>query len=347
MTVFRLFGAAAFAAAILGPSAPATSQQGPGEGKLERLNAAFQKQLAELERKHQGDLIALAAELKGEEATAAYRQVFELAVARDLYREAEPAARRVLADNTLGDAGLKAYARLVDLVAKADRGAFDEALQTMEAIVQRGPEQAPTRVLDPSTALALGEAYVQRLASGGRYDIARRACELISKRASDEGVRSHFANRLRQLELVGQPAPAIEGTDADGKQVRLADLKGQVVLIDFWATWCPPCGPQMARYAELIEAHGDRGFTILGINLDTSGDEPKEKAAVQTSVRAFLAAHNASWPNLVGAPGATNAAEAYRVTEIPSTFLVSADGRVLHVDVTPDRLESLLKNLPR
>lgn len=329
---------------LLAVSSVSTGQDQPGT--LEEVNAEHARKLAGVEREHLAALIGLADRLDGPDASVAYEQAFSTAIANDLYREAEEAAQRVIAgDEPAADPRVRALANLVNLVAEADRGAFDEAQQSMEAIVRQGLARSPTRALDPSTALAVGEAYIQRLAAGGRYDIAKRACQLISQRAQDEGVRDHFAGRLVQLELVGKPAPPLAGTDVDGRPVDLASLKGKRVLVEFWATWCPPCSPLTHQFAQIYRAQPRESFEIVGVNLDaSSGDD--EAGVILANVRQYLAAHEATWPNLIGSSGPEGPATAYHVGEIPASFLVGPDGLIQHVELTPERLSTLLTPPP-
>lgn len=311
---------------------------------VERINEAFAKKVDALEREHLAALFDLAAKAPAEESARAYRQGLELAVARELYREAEPAAERLLASPAAKtDPTLVPLATLVNIVAEADRGDFDQSRKSLEALLSRPRERDARPLVPPETALALGEAYFQRLAAAGRYDIARRECELVVERTVDEGVRAHFANRLEQLDLLGKPAPGIVGLDVDGKPVKLADFKGKHVLVDFWATWCPPCGPAMDAHAELLRTYADRGFTILGVNLDAAADDVDDPAAIIPEVRQFLMTHNAAWPNILADEGGP--AEAYRVVEIPATFLVAPDGTIEHVELNATRLGEILGKL--
>jgi thiol-disulfide isomerase/thioredoxin len=141
--------------------------------------------------------------------------------------------------------------------------------------------------------------------------------------------------------MIGKPAPAIEGTDVDGRRVRLADLKGKVVLVDFWATWCPPNVAAFPHIRNLVLAHRDAGFAVIGVNLDAvaqdaSGKRVDPKEALST-VRWFLLEQRASWPVLFG-DGAEEAARAYGVNEVPANFLIGRDGVVLAVEQTGEAL---------
>jgi len=320
------------------------SGQADAPQTVEAVNDAFAKRVDALEREHLAALIALAERATAEEAVRAYRQALELAVARELYREAEPAAERLLASSAAKiDPTLVPLATLVNIVAEADRGDFEQSSKSLETLLAQEPGPARGGRVAPEMALALGEAYFQRLAAAGQYQIARRECQLVVQRAVDPGVRDHFAGRLRQLDLLGKPAPEIAGLDVDGKPVKLSDFRGKHVLVDFWATWCPPCAPDMDAHAELLRTYADRGFTILGVNLDAAGQDVTDAASVIPEVREFLLMHGATWPNLIASSGGPS--EAYQVAEIPATFLVDPDGTIEHVELNPTRLGEILGKL--
>ena len=94
--------------------------------------------------------------------------------------------------------------------------------------------------------------------------------------------------------MIGKPAPEIEGKDVDGKPIRLADLKGKVVLVEFWATWCPPCVASFPTLRHLTRDYKDRGFAILGVNLDdlarSESGQPGAGAVFRSYIRSFLVA---------------------------------------------------------
>src|SRR5690606_34082226 len=77
---------------------------------------------------------------------------------------------------------------------------------------------------------------------------------------------------ITRLECVGKPLD-FQARTIDGKSVNVAALKGKVVLIQYWATWCEPCLQDMERIAELHAKYGGRGFEVIGINLDNNRDD--------------------------------------------------------------------------
>ena len=131
--------------------------------------------------------------------------------------------------------------------------------------------------------------------------------------------------------LVGKPAPALSLPDLEGKTVALEDLRGKVVLVDFWATWCGPCVQGMPHLKALAEQKADAGLVVLAVNL-------KEDAA---AIRQFLAARNLAAPSLrVLRDADGKAGQRWGVTGIPCTAVIGRDGTVRDVIVglAPERV---------
>jgi peroxiredoxin len=118
-----------------------------------------------------------------------------------------------------------------------------------------------------------------------------------------------------------QQAPDFSLTSLDGKEVRLADLRGRTVVIDFWATWCPPCEFQIPILNEIYNAHRDDGLEVLGISVDTAGVE---------EVRAYVAQHAARYPILLGTEAL---ARQFGAPGFPSLVVVAPDGTFDEVHV--------------
>jgi thiol-disulfide isomerase/thioredoxin len=115
-------------------------------------------------------------------------------------------------------------------------------------------------------------------------------------------------------ELAPRAAPGIDLAALDGAQYRLSDFCGKVVLVNFWATWCPPCRAEMPSLARLSERMAGKSFAILGVDMGETTAE----------VKAFLKEMPVPFPILMDADGAT--LKRWNVIGFPSTFLVDAHG---------------------
>ena len=112
-------------------------------------------------------------------------------------------------------------------------------------------------------------------------------------------------------------APDFTLTNQHGEQVSLSDYRGKVVVLNFWATWCPPCKAEVPGFNRMYEEYQDDGLVILGVSLDRDG---------WRSVRPFLTEYNVSYPVVVGN---RDIAEAYgNIQSIPTTFVLDKDGEI-------------------
>ncbi len=116
--------------------------------------------------------------------------------------------------------------------------------------------------------------------------------------------------------LLGQPAPEIDLTTLDGDEVRLSELRGRPVLVNFWATWCLPCRDEFPLMAEAYEAHADDGLEILGIVHDDTASGARE----------FAAEMSATWPLLIDPDDV--AWQDYTGVAMPTSFFIDRDGIV-------------------
>ncbi len=107
----------------------------------------------------------------------------------------------------------------------------------------------------------------------------------------------------------------------DGPDVVLANYDGQVVVMNFWATWCPPCRAEMPGLNRFYEAHKDEGLVVLAIN-------GQEDAA---TVRPFIEANNFTFPVLLDLQGSV--ARQYTTRSFPTTFIIDRNGTIQHVQV--------------
>ncbi len=128
-----------------------------------------------------------------------------------------------------------------------------------------------------------------------------------------------------------RPAPpAFKATTLDGNAIALGDFTGKVVLIDFWATWCPPCRAEIPHVKAACEKFHKDGFEIIGVSLDDD----------RNALRKFVAREKMGWAQIVNNEigGGEDPASLYGVRAIPTTVLVGRDGRVAAINPRGDRL---------
>ena len=115
----------------------------------------------------------------------------------------------------------------------------------------------------------------------------------------------------------GQYPPTFTLPDLDGNSVTLEDFRGSVIVVDLWATWCPPCRVEIPVLIDLYEEYEDQGLVILGVGLDRGG---------AADLAPFAESNGITYPILVGG---REVSEAYKVTGIPTTFIIGRDGRIV------------------
>jgi len=129
----------------------------------------------------------------------------------------------------------------------------------------------------------------------------------------------------QKSQLWGKAAPAIDATTLKGNPWKLSDHRGQVVVLDFWSSWCPGCPSSMQRLKPIFEEFGRRDdFALVGISLDD------EAAAAQK----FCAQNGVTWEQLIEPKAGWNnsIAKAFGVSAIPSIRIVDRAGRIRVID---------------
>jgi thiol-disulfide isomerase/thioredoxin len=147
----------------------------------------------------------------------------------------------------------------------------------------------------------------------------------------------HYDAAIRRLSLPGH-AMKIGGTLVDGSTFDARQLKGKVVLVDFWATWCGPCCAELPNVKRAYQKYHDAGFEVVGVSLDTDMD----------TLNQFLAAGQIPWSILVGGTEAGRGfdqplAAYYGVSSIPTAILIDQNGRVISLDARGTELNRQLE----
>jgi thiol-disulfide isomerase/thioredoxin len=148
-------------------------------------------------------------------------------------------------------------------------------------------------------------------------------------------------DRTQKDALEKKEPPALEVKDwlnTDGKELKLSDLRGKVIVMDFWGVWCPPCRAAMPHLKELLQKHKDEGLVIIGVHTTNQGDRMAE----------FVKEQGISWPVAVDIDGKT--VKAFRVDSFPDYYLIDRAGKLRVADLANADLDRavqiLLKEKP-
>jgi len=153
-----------------------------------------------------------------------------------------------------------------------------------------------------------------------------------------------LAEAIKELDLIKpartKPADDFAVPTPGGETFRLGDQRGKVVMVNFWATWCPPCLEEMPAMERLYRRHKDAGFTLVAISVDT---DPKK-------VTPFVSAHKLTMP--IGVDPKMDLANTYGVRALPSSFVVGRDGNLAALAIGPrhwdnDAAHSLVEGMLR
>lgn len=202
------------------------------------------------------------------------------------------------------------------------------------------------------------------------FDIHKKAAARLEQKYPNHEYVNEYKNfalaleqasqQMQTAELiqVGMEAPDISLSSPDGKKYTLSSLKGKVVLLDFWASWCGPCRKNNPHVVEMYNKYKEKGFTVYSVSLDGidsrtkarfTTDEEYKAGLEQTKSqwKAAIEKDQLTWPYHVSelAKWDTQAARMYGVQGIPKTFLIGRDGKIAAVNPRTTLEEELLKVL--
>ncbi|MEX2583996.1 MAG: TlpA disulfide reductase family protein [Gemmatimonadota bacterium] len=137
---------------------------------------------------------------------------------------------------------------------------------------------------------------------------------------------------------VGTPAPNFTATELSGTPVQLADLRGEVVLLNIWATWCPPCREEMPSMQRLHEALGEDGVHVIAVSIDAPIGSVDRAGNPGGDIEAFAKQMDLTFPIWHDPAGGIQ--RLYRTTGVPESFVIDRNGTIVKKVIGPTEWDS-------
>ncbi len=254
----------------------------------------------------------------------------------------------------------------------AARTAWQERMQALETAILVAPDAPAEAVGGALSHAAIAVFFDKALSPAEKLEKYRGIYASFAQRAPESRYFPEFVGEMLRLaertdptsyagmlqEMKASPQPKIAAlaadrltaraaraagfdlkfTAVDGREVDLAKLRGKVVLIDFWATWCGPCKEEMPNVRRVYEAYHDKGFEVVAVSLDSEKDKQK--------LLDYCRENNLPWPQFFdGKFWKNEIAVKFGIRSIPAMFLLDQDGKLVSTSARGPKLEAEVKRL--
>jgi len=208
----------------------------------------------------------------------------------------------------------------------------------------RGDDEKIQAAIDEFLAFApkdtRGASLLMMAGSGFRNDPARQKAiyEKIASLYPGTAAANSAQGSLRRIDAVGKPLELAFTDAVTGSEVSIKGLKGKVVVLDFWATWCGPCVAEMPTMKKLYSEYKDKGVEFIGVSLD-------EKAGGLDKLKEFVAKEGITWPQYYQGDGWNSEfSRSWGINSIPAVFVVDQEGNISSVEAR-GKLDKMIPEL--
>lgn len=241
---------------------------------------------------------------------------------------------------------MKISARKLDSLSKVfaqnqsspDIAAIQQDLEAKYMVEVKNKEEFLAKFVRDNSSSFACLAVVEQLNADDFYEEYKLVNKNLLEKYPNSEYTITFNSRVSELGklAVGTQAPDIIMNDPSGKTLKLSDLKGKIVLIDFWASWCKPCRAENPNVVRVYNTYKSKGFEIFGVSLD------KEKGAWEAAIQQ----DKLTW-NHVSDLGFWNSpvVKTYNISGIPFTVLLDKEGKIIAKNLRGQQLEAKLAEL--
>lgn len=194
------------------------------------------------------------------------------------------------------------------------------------------------KYIDDNSSSLTSIALIDRLSPETDIQYYSKLDKGLMKKYPESDFTKDFHTKVEAMTKlsVGSEAPNIELDNPDGKKISLQSLRGKVVLIDFWASWCRPCRMENPNVVRLYKEYNSKGFEVFGVSLDKS-KEDWVKAIKDDGLTWTHVSDLGFWQSSV--------VKLYNITGIPQTFLIDKEGKIIGKGLRGEELEAKLKEV--